>query len=323
MKEFQFDPESFSKVTYNIGGISTYIYNSDKLASYVEKFNKFDHPIEAIPINVIYLIHHRGGSHKHTEAIAYNYLKQFYDKKSQDYDIPLICVTFDNPNHGQRLVNEHSNSDWAENNETHGADMMSIIEGTIQNIRLIMDYLPSYLNLDSYLSDKFKRINHGTEIKLHNILTGYYLWGHVVIRYGIDYPHDVKIIGPVVGCSDLTSLLVTRLKSITNNDKKYFYFNYDELDLTDEQKKQYPETLHKRISKQDQAIFENYPMNKIKMFASFGSEDKLVPHSLSSVWCDFYLSTNSAASIYVAEGVGHDVTDEMIDRFTTWLAKNI
>ena len=52
--------------------------------------------------------------------------------------------------------------------------------------------------LDSYLSDKFKRINPGTEIKFHNILTGYSLGGHVVIRYGIDYPHDVKIIGPVV-----------------------------------------------------------------------------------------------------------------------------
>ena len=80
MKLFEFDPESYSKVTYNIGGIATHVYNSDKLVSYVEQFNKVDHPVDVIPINVVYLIHHREGNYKYTEAVAYNYLKQYYEK---------------------------------------------------------------------------------------------------------------------------------------------------------------------------------------------------------------------------------------------------
>jgi hypothetical protein len=323
MKLFEFDPESYSKVTYNIGGISTNVYNSDKLVSYVEKFNEVLHPVDCIPINVLYLIHQREGNYKFTEAIAYNYLQQYYEKKSEDVDVPLICVTFDNPNHGQRLVSKQNNLGWAEGNDTHAADMMSIIEATMQNIKLIMDFLPSYLNLDMYLTSEFKSINPSFDIKFNNVLCGYSLGGHVVIRYATTYPELVRAIHPVVGCADLTTLYITRLKGIKENDRKYFYFNYDELDLSQEEKGKYPEALHKRISKQDQAIFESFPMSKIKMFACFGKDDTLVPAKLSSVWCDLYLNTNDATDVYVAEGVGHDVTKEMLDKFTTWLAKNL
>ena len=322
MKLFEFDPESYSKVTYNIGGIATHVYNSDKLASYVEQFNKVDHPVDVIPINVVYLIHHREGNYKYTEAVAYNYLKQYYEKKS-NVETPLICITFDIPNHGQRLIDNENNQGWNENNQNHAIDMMSIIDSTIQNIKLIMDFLPSYLNLDYYLTPEFRAINQSTEIKFNNILCGYSLGGHVVIRYAMQYPQLVQAIHPVVGCSDLTSLFITRLRSIKDNDKKFFYFNYDELDLSNDEKLKYPESLHKKISKQDQAIFENFPMNKIKMFACFGKDDTLVPQNLSSVWCDLYLNTNDSTGVYIAEGVGHDVTDKMIDNFTTWLAKNV
>ncbi|EMG46595.1 hypothetical protein SBY92_005456 [Candida maltosa Xu316] len=311
-----------SKVTYNIGGIATHIFNSDKLVPYVKKFNEANHPVESIPINVVYLVHGRTNDYKSTESAAYTILDQYYKKKTNADDVPLIFITFDIPNHGSRIVNEQNNHSWGKN-ETHAVDMMSIIEGSIQNVKLIIDYLPGYLNLDYYLSDEFRRVNPGLTIKFNNIVGGFSLGGHVAIRYGIKHPEDVIAIAPVIGSSDLTSLFVTRLKKISNDDKKYFYFNYDELDLSDQEKLNYPEALHKRISKQDQTIFENFPMNKLKLFAAFGGQDTLVPSRFSSVWSESYVTTNDASEIYTDEQAGHEVTPSMLDKFSSWLARTI
>ncbi|KAG7662573.1 uncharacterized protein J8A68_003870 [[Candida] subhashii] len=332
MKLFDFNPESFSKVKFNIGGISTYVYNSESLAPYIQTFNDKNHPhVEEIPINVLYLIHQRGGNYKFTEAIAYNILDQYFtknpDAKSIE-SIPLICVTFDIRNHGERLIEEIRNEDWKHGNSNHAIDMVSGIEGNIRDLKLIMDYLPSYLNLDIYLHPKFREVSPNCDIKFNNILSGYSLGGHTVFRFTNEYPELVKIINPVVGCTDLTSLLINRLRQTPldsdDYDKKYFYFYYDELNLSDEQKQlNYPESFHKMISKIDISIYENFPMNKIKMFACFGKDDKLVPMKVSSVWCDLYINTNDDSEIFIQDGVGHDVTPEMIDKFTTWLVKNI
>ncbi|EGW34658.1 uncharacterized protein SPAPADRAFT_57709 [Spathaspora passalidarum NRRL Y-27907] len=330
MQIFEFDPKSFSKEKYNVGGISTYVYNSDLLVPYIKQFDDANLPhIEEIPINVLYLVHQRGGDHRFTESIAYNVLKQFYEKRpASDDTTPLICVTFDIRNHGERLVDELRNSGWTKGNQSHAVDMVSGIEGNVRDLKLIIDYLPSYLNLNHFLGAQFRERNPSCEIKFRNLLSGYSLGGHTVFRFASEYPELVKIINPVVGCHDLTSLLVNRLKQTPLDSpsyhKKYFYFHYDELDLNTEQKQlNYPEVFHKRLSYEDTRIFENFPMNKIKMFAAFGKEDTLVPVKLSSVWCDVYVNSNSACEVFVQEGVGHDVTPEMIDRFTTWLVKNI
>ncbi|EAZ63741.1 hypothetical protein PICST_51371 [Scheffersomyces stipitis CBS 6054] len=325
MKLFEFDPSSYSKQTFLIGGINTYVYNSAGLAEYVQSFNTQVNVLE-IPINVIYLVHQRGGDYKYTESLAYTILKQYYGKKGK-VDVPVICVTFDNRNHGERTVSEKNNSSWNSGNDTHGVDMISSIDGNIADLKLIMEYLPSYLNLAYYVSPLLKK-EYLTEIKFRNVLSGYSLGGHTVIRFASRYPHLVDAINPVVGCPDMTSLLINRLfkrrPDSPEFSKKYFYFNYQELGLSDEQKeKYYPEAFHRYVSKQDQAIFENFPMSKIKMFAAYGAEDKLVPTGLSTVWADLYGNTNGNTEVFVQEGVGHDTTPEMVDKFTTWLAQKL
>ncbi|KAK6457507.1 Alpha/Beta hydrolase protein [Scheffersomyces xylosifermentans] len=325
MKLFEFDPESFSKEKFVVGGINTYVYNSSVLQDYVSSFNNKT-KVNEIPIYVHYLVHHRQGDYTYTEATAYNVLKQFYAKKEK-VDIPLICVTFDNRNHGERLVDTKSNSSWKSGNDTHAVDMISSIEGNIADLKLIMEFLPSYLNLDYYVSEDLKK-EYITDIRFRNILSGYSLGGHTIIRFANRYPDLVEIINPVVGCNDMSSLLINRLnkRKEDSNDfyKKYFYFHYKELEFDDDQKKKYyPESFHKLVSRQDQEIFENFPMTKIKMFAAYGADDQLVPTSLSRVWAELYDNTNEDTEIFIQEGVGHDCTPEMIERFTTWLAKQI
>ncbi|KAI5955735.1 hypothetical protein KGF54_001237 [Candida jiufengensis] len=329
MKLFDYNKDSFSKVTYNIGGIDTHVYNSDILTPYIESFNnELQHPTHEIPINVLYLLHQRQGDYKYTESIAYNILEQFYSKKSnlETGDIPLICVTFDLRNHGSREIDSLKNHGW-DKNKTHGVDMISSIMGNVIDLKLIIDFLPTYLNLDSLLNLDFKQRNTHYKIKFENIISGYSLGAHTIFRFINEYPNLIKIINPVVGCIDLSSLLINRLKKNSINssdyDKKWFYYNYEELNLTKEEQQKYPQTLHNLLQRQDLNIFENFPMHQIKMFASFGNEDTLVPPKLSSVWCDSYLNTNDDTEIFIEKGMGHDVSDEMIDKFTTWLVKNI
>lgn len=332
MKAFGFDPKSFSKREIFIGGVDTYVYNDSLLIPYIENFNaqaestiEGGHNLKELPINVLYLVHQRGGDYTLTESIAYKTLKEYYEKK-EDARIPLICVTFDNRNHGSRNVNESSNKSWKGGNKTHGVDMISMIKGNVDDLKLIIDFLPSYLNLEPHVSPSAKKFD--TKIKYNNILSGYSLGGHTVIRFANLYPHLVSIINPVVGCCSLSTLLLNRLFQYkledAEFDKKWFYFNYDELPLTKEQQLEYyPESFHKLISDEDVEIFENFPFHKIKVFASFGKNDTLVPPTLSKLWIDLYTTTNSDSEVFIQEDVGHDVTPEMIDKFTTWLTKQL
>lgn len=337
MKAFEFDPKSFSKEEVFIGGIATYIYNTEALVPYVEGFNEavlHHNPssninqFDELPVNVVYLIHQRCGDYKFTESIAYTILNQYYKKGNQkDNQKPLVCITFDNRNHGSRKVDDKKNTSWKAGNDTHALDMVSMIDGIIDDTKLIMTYLPSYLNLDYHLSDYAKNLRK-TSIKFNNILSGYSLGGHTIIRFANKYPELVDVINPVVGCNDLSSLLINRLFNSDigspNFDKRWFYFDYKELSLSEDQKKNiYPEAFHNYLCKEDCDIFENFSFTKIKMFASFGEDDKLVPPCLSQVWTNLYVNTNPATEVFIQKGVGHDTTPEMVDKFTTWLVKNI
>ncbi|CAK9438741.1 uncharacterized protein LODBEIA_P29650 [Lodderomyces beijingensis] len=327
MKLFEHDQTKFSKNEYFIGGIKTYVYNTDALPAYIESHHLSETNVDEMAINVLYLLHQRGGDFKYTEAIAYNILAQYYAKKPESNDVPLLCVTFDLRNHGERLLDEAKNLDWRKGNPTHALDMISGIMGNVADLKLIMDFLPSYLNLEGLLSREFRQKNQHWHFKYRNILSGYSLGAHTVFRFVNEHPEHIVAINPVVGCIDLSSLLINRLKQnaidSTDYDKKWFYYTYDELDLNSEEKEQYPEHLHNYLKAEDESIFENFPMQDVKIFASFGAVDKLVPAKLSSVWCDTYLNTNDSAEIFTQEDTGHDVTPEMIDNFTTWLVKNI
>lgn len=316
MIQFNVDLSKFSKKIFVIGGITTYVYNSDAIAPYVKSLGP-NPDLDSIQLNFLYLIHHRTGNYVYTEATGIKILENLKLSSSA----PLIPVTFDIRNHGARTVDESKNSSWKSGNNTHGIDMISGIQGTIYDLKLIMDFLPSYLNLDSFLGRPMRE--KGLKFKYFNILSGYSVGAHVVIRFAVQYPELVSIINPNVGCSDLTTLLLTRLKESKDYSKKLLYCTYDELNLTSEQKEQYPESFHELISKQDLEILENFPFSSIKMFAAFYSEDPIVPPQITKLWTDMYRNSNGSTEVFYEQGAIHDITEEMVIRFTTWLSKQI
>lgn len=316
MIQFDVDLSKFSKKEFNIGGISTYVYNSEAIAPYVKSLGP-NPDLDSIQLNFLYLIHHRSGNYVYTEATGIKILENL----KLDSSVPVIPVTFDIRNHGSRVVDVLKNSSWKSGNDTHGLDMISCIQGTIYDLKLIMEFLPSYLNLDSLRGKQMRE--KGLKFKYFNILAGYSVGAHIVIRFASQFPELVSIINPNIGCSDLTTLLVSRLKGSKDYSKKILYCSYDELELTEEEKKKYPESFHDLVSKQDLEILENFPFNSIKMFATFYTEDPVVPPQITKLWVDMYQNSNGSTEVYYEEGPIHDITEEMVLQFSSWLSKFI
>lgn len=317
MLNLEFDDLKVSEKRTFIGGISCFLYGSDALAPYIQKFNTEQQLTDSIRINVLYLAHHRGGDYTYMRGIA----SRILSKINESSEVPIIAVTFDARNHGEREIEKLRNSGWKSQNETHGMDMVSSIDGGVQDLKLVIDYLGSYLNLERFLNQSLK--NNGVKIEFNNILSGYSQGGHTVIRFGNKYPENVSIINPNIGCSDLSTLLINRLKGTKTYEKKLFYSSYDELELSDAQKELYPEAFHNKLSAEDMHIFEDYPFEKIKLFATFYDNDPLVPPAISKLWTDMYLNSNFASKVYYEEGSIHDITVGMIDNFVTWLVENL
>lgn len=321
----------FSKSEVFIGGVKAYLYNGVTLEEYVKKQGDVAskqrpsaEPFQ-IPLNVAYLVHGRGQTYQSTEGIAYKYLEQYYEKTN--LEVPFVCVTFDDRNHGERVVDETRNRSWKSGNAHHGIDLVSMVHGIAYNLKLIIDYLPSYLNLEYFLppgaTDQQKVV-----FKYRNILSGVSLGGHTVIRFAHMYPQLVDVLNPIIGCSALSSLLINRLRGasldLEDKYKSWFYYDYSELGLDEAARKElYPEAFHKSLAAEDASIFESFPFGKIKMFASFGQNDTLVPPAISKTWVDLFLNSNLHSEAFVQSDAGHEATPEMIDNFTTWLVKYI
>lgn len=336
MHALLYESDDFDKRTVFACGMQVHLYNSASIAPYLQAISANPNKLKEIkqqniPVNVAYLIHPRDADYTFTESVAYNLLGQYYRKKALAAGAaagappaPLVCVTFDLPNHGLRTVDRARNGSWSDGNETHAADMISIIDTAVEEVRLLMDVLPWILDPEVHLADlqAIEGLAH-VGVEYINIVSGYSLGAHASIRLAAKYPLLVHVVNPVCGSSDLTTLLVGRLRQLPNGStelqRKLFYCDYAELGLTPQQQARYPQPLHRHLSQQDANIFENLLASNVKLFASFGRNDQVVPAEISTLWADMYKLNNPRSETFVQEGVEHDVTPEMVDQFISWL----
>lgn len=155
----------------------------------------------------------------------------------------LIAVSFDQRNHGTRLIDPLANEAWREGNPRHAQDMFSIfreyrtskfemflppglfvvlaiyvlrtnasrtIEGTARDVSVLMDYLPAYV-----FPQGERRISK------HMVL-GVSLGGHAAWSCLLHEPR-VSAGVVIIGCPDYVNLMVDRarlskLPSWTNSD---------------------------------------------------------------------------------------------------------
>lgn len=292
----------YSKTEFTIGGIVVEVYNLELLSQYEVKH--LDH--ETVPANVLYLVH--GRTRSSSDSVSYGEIaaNTYYEKTKSS--TPFIFVTFDCPNHGKRLTNEVTNLDWAGGNKSHAVDMISIVDATVDELKLIIDYLPSYLRMNG--------INKN--LQLTTIVSGVSLGGHTVYRFALKYPESVDILNPVIGCNNLTSLMVDRLLKVDAEvDSKWYLKEYEELNLGGSAEL-YPKAFHNHLKEIDTKIINEFPFTK-KCFAAFGKEDPLVPNIYSMGFLEKYQQQNPSVEIFREEGKKHVVTDLMITNFVEWL----
>lgn len=306
-----------SKTSMVIGGVRIYVYGLDDLPS---------PPADAsasttTEIAVLYLAHNRTRTYRVTEGIAHELLHR-YRTDSRPNKMGLIAVTMDMRNHGEREISPSSNLTWAAGNECHAMDLLSLIDGGVQDFRLVMDYLPVYL-------PQFTR--------LHNVMAGVSLGAHTAWRLAAaSQPGQIEGYAMVVGCPNLTSLLVGRLTGDKVEDTSKDYYD----DLDERQKARWPRALADLVARQDQQIATAFPADTPILLCN-GAEDELVPAKYTATWAkergivptsnvvrppytpgesnDKDSGKPPLIDLLVQENTGHSCTKEMVARIAVWL----
>lgn len=131
-------PPSISSKTYHIAGILTTVYGLEEL------------PKSCTGISVLWLLHPRLQTKDTMYSIGATIIAAYNasittSSSSSGPKKGLIAVTFDQRNHGSRLVVPLANEAWRQENPTHAQDMFSIFHGTAMDTSLLIDHLGSYV----------------------------------------------------------------------------------------------------------------------------------------------------------------------------------
>ncbi|KAJ5692099.1 hypothetical protein N7462_001522 [Penicillium macrosclerotiorum] len=181
-------PAAVSQQVYAIAGISVTVFGLEELRA------------ETKDVACLWLLHPRLATQERMTGIAGSVISD-WNSKCQQIGSPkgLIAVSFDQRNHGARMVDPLANEAWRQGNPRHAQDMFSIFQGTARDTSLLMDYLASYI---------FPKGEHTIS---ENLVLGVSLGGHAAWSCLL---HEPRISAGVViiGCPDYLNLMVDRAR---------------------------------------------------------------------------------------------------------------
>lgn len=135
-----------SKKQYNVAGILVSVYGLDEI------------PQQASEVSCLWLLHPRLGTQERMDGIAIAAITEWNKKIEQDSTssggggrLPargLIAVSFDQRNHGTRLVDPLANEAWKQGNPRHAQDMFSIFR------KYSVEENPQSINCPTDMSDR-------------------------------------------------------------------------------------------------------------------------------------------------------------------------
>ncbi|EPE04424.1 rna polymerase ii holoenzyme mediator subunit [Ophiostoma piceae UAMH 11346] len=298
-----------SKTTIVVGGVRIYFYGIEEALA---ASSSSPHKPE---VAVLLLAHNRTRTYRVTEGIAHEVLNR-YRNDSRPKKMGLIAVTMDMRNHGEREISPESNLTWSGGNEQHAMDLLSLIDGGVHDFKLVMDYLPMYL-------PQFSR--------LHNIMGGVSLGGHVAWRMAaLASPGQVAAYVMVVGCPNLTSLLLGRLGIKGSefaggpvDETRLDRISYDELEplLSSQQRQRWPRALADHVGAADKYAAEEFPRD-VPMLLCNGIVDELVPARYTAAWAERRKQDTQGTQpieLNIQDNTGHSCTKEMVARIASWL----
>ncbi|GAA6062521.1 hypothetical protein JCM10212_001571 [Sporobolomyces blumeae] len=207
-------PPSPEPKTYTVGGLPVHVYGLERLGQ--GEGRRRD-------VAVLFLLHGRLGRASHPLISTFaNRLVAGPESSPprQEGDLDLVVVTFDQRNHGHRVVDYERNLGWREggkmrdqerkergvrddelDNESHAVDMMAIQTGTARDVSFLIDFLPPVL------------FPHDERHVQEWYCAGISLGGHAT---WLALGHDPRIsLGiPIIGSPSTLTLLSDRAQSL-------------------------------------------------------------------------------------------------------------
>ncbi|KAJ5672757.1 hypothetical protein N7507_001884 [Penicillium longicatenatum] len=285
-----------------IGGLRIYVYG-------LEEVNASQSSEQTGEVAVLYMAHNRTRTYRVMEDMAHEILHRYRTDKRQGGSVGLIAVTMNMRNHGDREVDPHANKTWKNGNETHAMDLVSMISGSAQDFKLVLDYLPTYLT-------QFTRF--------YNVMFGVSLGGHTAWRIAsLTSPGQFYAYSMVVGCPSLSTLLLGRLgidPTIGNSPGEPF--NYEKLRqaMNPQQQKRWPRALAEMVVRDDHQVTDEFP--HVPLLLCNGKFDKLVPAKYTAAWVEERQRRSGGKqdiTFFVQDNTGHSCTKEMVAMTAEWL----
>jgi pimeloyl-ACP methyl ester carboxylesterase len=250
----------------------------------------------------------------------------------------LIAVSFDQRNHGSRLVDELHNQAWREGNPSHAQDMFSCLHGSATDTSHLISYLQSYI---------FHEPNHPS-ITQHLVL-GISLGGHAAWHCLLSDPRiTAAVVG--IGCPDYTRLMTDRARL----SKLQSYHSTSPPGASFLGSKQFPKALQEAIAKSDPAgLFLPAHFNPIgpdaevdaaalahfqqllrqrlqgkRILNLSGKVDKLVPYAAGEPFLNVFKkaiaedpSLRIGLDDVLFDNVGHAFPQSMVEKATDWICE--
>ncbi|KAF2439475.1 alpha/beta-hydrolase [Karstenula rhodostoma CBS 690.94] len=184
------DRTPISTHTYTIAGIRTTVHGLDEL------------PPAASTVACLWLLHPRLQTAETMAPVATAIISAWNARihAAKTSTTGLIAVSFDQRNHGTRLVDKLHNEAWRQGNPRHAQDMFGCIHGTATDTSQIMDHLTSYI----FTAPSAPHITQ------HFVL-GISLGGHAAWHCILAEPRiTAAVVG--IGCPDYTRLMADRAR---------------------------------------------------------------------------------------------------------------
>ncbi|KAF1962436.1 hypothetical protein CC80DRAFT_160974 [Byssothecium circinans] len=195
-------PPAISTQTHTIAGILTHVHGLSEL------------PPSTTSVACLWLLHPRLQTAETMLPIAASILHAWNSRiaGTQNINPPkgLIAVSFDQRNHGTRLVDKLHNEAWRQGNPRHAQDMFSCLHGTATDTSHLLTYLESYI---FHTPDSPRITQH--------LVLGISLGGHAAWHCILSDPRiTAAVVG--IGCPDYTRLMadrarLSRLESYTSS----------------------------------------------------------------------------------------------------------
>lgn len=334
-------PPPTSCVEYVVAGIKTLTYGLAEL------------PVTCKEVAVLWLLHPRLQVQECMAPFAAQFIHTWNalpDNRKRGNG--LIAVSFDQRNHGTRLVSPIANEAWRSGNERHAQDMFGGFHGTAVDTSQLLDHIASYI----FPKREDPRI-------IENIVLGISLGGHACWHVLMQDPRFTSAI-IVIGSPDYTAIMTDRARL----SKRSSYTDSDPPGSTFLGSQDFPRGLIDAVAHYDPAglilgklreISPNRPstaaenlsieltpqeveairpiMQKTlqgkRIINLSGGADKLVPYKMGQPFLEWLKKVTGQGGTFadldlvledvIIDGAGHEVPPSMVEHMQRFLMETL